>query len=140
MKDAPDLIVTMRGLSYITRAGFEFSGTDGLIVSDPAEFLSGGHRMDGVWALSGPDVLGLGYIDSLVRIFDLAPTALHMLGAPVPKYMDGQVLQQWLRTKTPILSSEAEAHSRVGVLQAETNSAEDEEKMLQRLRDLGYLE
>ncbi len=140
LKDAPDLIVTMRGLSYITRAGFEFSGTDGLIVSDPAEFLSGGHRMDGVWALSGPDVLGLGYIDSMVRIYDLAPTVLHLLGAPVPKYMDGQVLDRWLKTETPVVSSDAHEYPQMGVLQAESNSAEDEEKMLQRLRDLGYLE
>jgi predicted AlkP superfamily phosphohydrolase/phosphomutase len=140
MKDAPDLIVTMRGLSYITRAGFEFSGTEGLIVSEPAEFLSGGHRMDGVWALSGPDVLPSGHIDSLVRIYDLAPTALHLLGAPVPNYMDGHVVDQWLKSKAPIFTSESDEYSHVGVLQEERNSTEDEEKMLQRLRDLGYLE
>ena len=54
---------------------------------------NGSHRMHGIIIVAGPNIKKAKRIES-ARIYDVAPTILHMVGLPVPKDMDGVVLQE----------------------------------------------
>ncbi len=63
--------------------------------------LSGGHRMDGVFMARGPGMrrgLDLGRL----RIYDVAPTILHLYGLPVPGDMDGRVVEELFEPGSPL--------------------------------------
>jgi predicted AlkP superfamily phosphohydrolase/phosphomutase len=51
------------------------------------------HRLQGIFAILGPDVMKGTNIEG-AKIFDLAPTILHILGIPVPQDIDGRVLKE----------------------------------------------
>jgi predicted AlkP superfamily phosphohydrolase/phosphomutase len=110
---------------------------------------SGTHRDDGIFLAHGPAVKP-GTIVERARIIDLAPTLLHLMGVQVPGDMDGRVLEDILADDfaEPFLASEhqaAQAIVRKSVAVAATKtadiySAEDEEKITERLKALGYVE
>lgn len=56
---------------------------------------SGNHRMNGILLMKGP-ALRRGVKIEGAEIIDLAPTILHLLGLPIPSYMDGKVLKEAL--------------------------------------------
>jgi len=62
--------------------------------------LSGGHRWHGLFIACGPDIKSTGDSVEGLQIYDIAPTALHLLGLPVPKEMDGRVLTEILATES----------------------------------------
>ncbi len=134
---APDLFLVMRGLAYITQSGYEFGDQPGQVVAAATQAQTGSHRMEGVWMLAGPDVEPAGRVGEVV-ITDLAPTILHLLNCAVPENMDGKVLEEWLKTTTKVQRVESEANPAAET--AVTMSEEDEERMIQRLKELGYLE
>jgi hypothetical protein len=82
-----------------------------------------------------------------LNIEDVAPTALYLMGLPIPSDMDGRVLAEILEPATV-------AHQPLGVsgpmafwpeedaasFSEEVMSAEDEEVIRDRLRALGYFE
>ncbi|MEM3594466.1 MAG: alkaline phosphatase family protein, partial [Candidatus Jordarchaeaceae archaeon] len=51
------------------------------------------HKLHGVFLACGPDIKNCGRIGD-VKIYDLAPTILHMFNVPVPRDMDGRVLTE----------------------------------------------
>ena len=51
------------------------------------------HRLQGIFTILGPDVMKGANIEG-AKIYDLAPTILHILGIPVPEDMDGRVLKE----------------------------------------------
>ena len=57
---------------------------------------SGIHQKDGIFIGCGPDIKQGIEIDR-AKIYDIAPTILHMLGSPVPDDMDGRVLREIFR-------------------------------------------
>jgi predicted AlkP superfamily phosphohydrolase/phosphomutase len=99
---------------------------------------SGDHRPDGVLVASGPS-FDEGRIEES-HVTDIAPTLLHLHGAPVPASMDGRVLADLFPGSGP---SEAEIHRATEYGEAEGGNREwsdDEETELEdRLNDLGYL-
>jgi len=102
--------------------------------------LSGTHREQGIFAMRGPGVRR-GAVVPPVRIFDFAPTILHRLGLPVPDDMDGQVVAvalepDWLSTH-PVERAPLAASRRGG---STGYSEEQEALVVDRLRDLGYLD
>ena len=82
--EAPDMVVIMRELSYMTRSGFEFDNQQGRSLAHRINSKPGSHRMEGILFLAGPDIRSLGYIGNQHSLPDLAPTALHLLGSAVP--------------------------------------------------------
>jgi len=102
--------------------------------------LSGTHRAEGIFAMRGPGIR-CGAVTPPVRIFDFAPTILHRLGLPVPDDMDGQVVAialepDWLSTH-PVEGAPSTASRRGG---STGYSEEQEALVVDRLRDLGYLD
>ncbi|MFC1853372.1 hypothetical protein ACFL27_24510, partial [candidate division CSSED10-310 bacterium] len=71
-------------------------------------------------------------------VLDVAPTAMHMLGLPVPRGMKGQVLEQALEShyqhSKPVQYADLDIHRRVSEAQPIVN-----EKLVEKLRALGYI-
>ena len=60
---------------------------------------SGSHKRNGIFIACGPNIKqGIGLESA--RIYDVAPTILHMFGLPVPDDMDGRVLKEIFRERS----------------------------------------
>ncbi len=102
----------------------------------PYSRLEGTHRLDGVFVASGPNVVQGRTIRA--HIADLAPTILAGLGEPVPKDMDGRVLESIFRTKIHV---EYEPPRDRDVDEAAPALTERQmAEVARRLGDLGYLD
>jgi predicted AlkP superfamily phosphohydrolase/phosphomutase len=139
--NAPDLICV---LDDIYHGGGEL---DQLYFGHQSNELFGQHRwssqhsMDGIFLATGPEIVS-GKIISDAHIMDLAPTVLFMLGVPIPRHMDGKVLESIFRDD--YLSSTKKTYSEKifeGISGEEQElSDEDSELVRKRLRELGYIE
>ena len=102
--------------------------------------VSGDHRPEGILLLAGPAVRPGATLHG-AQIADLAPTLLYLLGVAVPEDLDGRVLTQALDPDLvaahPVRYRPQEtAPAPVG----QPLSPADEDLVLRRLRDLGYVE
>jgi len=103
---------------------------------------SGMHREQGLLIAAGPGVVA-GARVAHANIVDLAPTFLHWFGLDVPEDMDGRPLERLMgeefRCANPVRLSTAPGlgPSRGSPQHAFTDA--EEREILQRLRDLGYL-
>ena len=103
---------------------------------------SGSHRDNGIFVAHGSPIRG-GFDVEGARIIDLAPTILHLLDVPVPEDMDGRVLEEIFQDsylkKSPAWTT-SEVAGKAAPNQNGCYSAEDEEKISERLHSLGYVE
>jgi len=53
----------------------------------------GNHRINGIFIAYGPEIKK-GYKIKDVKIYDIAPTILHIFDAPIPKDIDGHILKE----------------------------------------------
>jgi predicted AlkP superfamily phosphohydrolase/phosphomutase len=98
---------------------------------------SGTHRMNGIFIAAGPQVSGKPVEGANLQ--DLAPTLLYLLEAPPDPGMDGRVLAEVF--KPEFISQAALAGGAVEVVpQTGDEDEEDVGAMMQRLKDLGYLD
>jgi predicted AlkP superfamily phosphohydrolase/phosphomutase len=135
---APDLFVLMRGLTYITRESYDWP-EDGKIFSRPLTGETGGHRISGMLIMHGASIRQ-GQVLGAASIVDIAPTILCLSGCAIPQDLDGNVLTGWLR---PEVREDLEILSTPPIPPSEMAlelSAADEDDLMQRLRDLGYVE
>jgi predicted AlkP superfamily phosphohydrolase/phosphomutase len=140
--NAPDLIVVMRDLAYITRHGHEFGYRPDKVFTNPLTRETGGHRLDGVLIASGPGLAQINREAPVASLMDIAPTTLHLLGCPTPEHMDGRVLSERLSSEwrsQPVAAYQDDdwAASRQ---QEEMLSTQEERELIDRLRSLGYVE
>jgi len=133
---APDLTLFMKKMTYMPHRVSEFVGSK---IVEPSTH-SGWHRMEGMLIMYGKDVRR-GYVLKDSSIMDLAPTILYLMGLRVPSDIDGKVLvdafiPSYVKTHpirleeiitTPI------AQERYAL------SKEEEQKIKERLKALGYL-
>ncbi len=103
-------------------------------------FRTGEHRTAGIFLAHGPAIRPGRRVDA--QIGDLAPTILHLAGAPVPADLDGRVLAEaldagWLAAHPVQMTETSTAASPA----AATNIYSDEEEALlaKHLAALGYL-
>lgn len=138
VEHAPDLIFMPRDPRHAGLGLVEFPSNQWLSSSPDR---SGHHRMDGIVFLKGPGIRP-GMEMKGASIMDIAPTTLALMGVPIPKDMDGHVLEDPLTPElkqTLAITYSDEVAAKQGSIPAPPISAEDEEVMRKRLRDLGYV-
>jgi predicted AlkP superfamily phosphohydrolase/phosphomutase len=135
--EAPDLLVSFED-------SFFGQGFGPMWVLEKEEgYATGGHRVDGIFLISGQNIKENQWIDP-ISIYDVAPTILHLAGIAIPYEMDGRVL-------SPVFEKGSNPASRDVVVAPPTPEPAreskdfekypgDDEKVLKRLRDIGYLE
>lgn len=108
-------------------------------VSD-VTLLTGNHDMNGIFLAKGQLVKQGASIHG-ATIMDLAPTILHVLGCKIPKDMDGKVItsifeEDFLKQHPVVFTEPAVAKKE----ERGEMSPEDQQKVLERLRSLGYID
>lgn len=102
---------------------------------------SGNHTPAGIFIVSGPSVRKGQRIHG-ARIIDVTPTILYLMGADIPQDVDGSVLVDAVERErlsvTPPTYAHAYAYGRKDEQTA--LSDEDDEKVKEKLRGLGYLD
>lgn len=142
---APDLTVIMRDLQYITRQGYEYVKNVESLFTPPHTFESGSHRELGVLIAAGPSFAARGRMTSIPSLMDIAPTVLYLHGVPVPSFMDGTVLKEWLAAEKRTCDV-MYTHTPPKIVSGSINElgireqAGDDEALLEHLRRLGYIE
>lgn len=135
----PDLVVVMRGMSYITRQGYEFSAGAKSFFSPPNTHESGSHRIDGMFFVAGPSFRASGRLRQF-SILDLAPTIMYLMGFSVAQNMDGSLLLETIKEKERTLKDLSYVYDSQTSDSGLGQLNEDEEKELtERLKNLGYL-
>jgi predicted AlkP superfamily phosphohydrolase/phosphomutase len=133
----PDLVLHTDRAKYVSFGHADF-GSNGII--EPSTGQTGHHHMEGVIGLRGPGVRPGARLEG-ASLLDPAPTILHYLGLPVPEYMDGRVLAEAFTEEfnaaNPITHSQAGPGDGTGSDSLYT--AAEEELVMQKLRDLGYV-
>jgi predicted AlkP superfamily phosphohydrolase/phosphomutase len=137
---APDLTLVMRGLAYNTKPGYEFSTEPGKVIDRPITFETGSHRPEGMLIMAGPGVIPSQDARIGARLIDVTPTVLHLMGCPLPAEMDGQVLESWLTGDVSPTRLPPEPPSAGPEPSTSDWSEEEEQEMIRRLKNLGYLE
>jgi predicted AlkP superfamily phosphohydrolase/phosphomutase len=105
------------------------------------------HRMEGIFMAQGPGILAQPAPLANLRIEDIAPTVLYLMGLPIPSDMDGRVLIEILE-RTSLKNRPVSYEEPMGFWPREDEavfsdavmSADDEEMIRGRLRSLGYFE
>lgn len=139
--EAPDIVVMMRDLSYITRHGYEFGEAPDEVFSPPHQWQSASHRLNGLWIAAGPGIAGLGREQAAASIMDVLPTLLHVMNLEVPDGLDGRIAEEWLddeaRGRPVRLTEGGPREGKAPGIRDFTK--EEEAEVTQRLKDLGYL-
>jgi predicted AlkP superfamily phosphohydrolase/phosphomutase len=140
---SPDIIVSMKP-DYLCdhRLGHYSSIVTGVQLPD-----GGSHHPEGIFVANGPDVKASSEPLSGVKIEDVAPTVLYLMGLPIPSDMDGRVLTEIVAPGClecrPINAGEPLGRwpsEEAAVFGDEIVSGEDEEEIRERLRGLGYVD
>jgi len=146
---APDLIVHLADYSY-TFDWYLPAAANGARRSPPViDALSGRyavncgyHRRKGVIIAHGPSFQSGVQIEQ-ADIQDVIPTALYLLGLPIPADMDGRVLTEALTAKAlarkPVVHQGGDALSAEAAPSRQPYSEEEAQAVADRLRQLGYL-
>lgn len=131
--NGPDLHLVLDDYNMIACPLF---ATEGRVITHQIRGDSGCHRREGIFIAQGLDIRP-GVALPEADILDLAPTILHLLGEPVPRVMDGRVLNEIFRSERPITYADegdkTEAQAEVAFSDEEADQVEE------RLRSLGYL-
>lgn len=143
---APDLILSWwDGTGFTARPSYPRTSREDPVLLHVSDFHAGFdwggiHAMEGVILLYGKNIKKGKAIEG-ANIVDIAPTALHLLGLAVPNDMDGRVLVEAIEEDAlalnPVMVERAVQGERTET--ESPYSKEDEEKIRQRLKDLGYL-
>jgi predicted AlkP superfamily phosphohydrolase/phosphomutase len=104
---------------------------------------AGHHHPVGVFAATGPGIRR-GAESAELSILDIAPLALYSLGLPVPEDMQGKVPndihERAAIASRPVLKAASVNGAAAPGVAPAALSAEDEQVILESLRDLGYIE
>lgn len=138
LEQAPDILFLPRRLEYFGFGEYEFGSHR--VIERMKRGISGTHRMDGVFLAYGAAIEPGVTVDD-ARIIDLAPSILHLMGLPVPAYMDGRVLAEicasGFRSAPVPEQSLAWHHSDNGAAGGLTEA--EKQILAERLRNLGYV-
>ena len=93
----------------------------------------------GIFLAYGPDIR-VGKEVKTLKIVDLAPTILHLMGVPIPNDVDGRVLREIFRERSKASERTMQYQDAFEEKKRELRVSEEEEREIKdRLRSLGYL-
>ena len=130
---APDLMVTELNPGY----ELNFNQRVTAEIFERSNWRCGTHDPEGLLVAYGPHIAPGKRLSHAV-LEDLCPTALFLLGEPIPQDIDGTVLKEIFsgpESNLAVETSEPEAHT-----PAEALTAEEQELVFERLKALGYFE
>lgn len=141
VEQAPDIIVTSDTYWPNGLAGVgPFSNLYGSKIED-SPFINGMHAMNGIFMAKGPNIRSKHALND-ANLIDLAPTILYSMGLPIPNDIDGKVLfdifsDHFLAEYPPTyVEADADFDSE---MERYMWSLDEEEALIARLQDLGYL-
>ena len=84
--NVPDLVI-------LPKKGYSlaFNVTENIIENPHLKIAD--HAINGIFLAYGPDITNGSYVEG-AKIYDIAPTILHMFGLPIPSDLDGRVLKR----------------------------------------------
>jgi predicted AlkP superfamily phosphohydrolase/phosphomutase len=138
---APDLIIVWHDYGYWGRARYDQYELELFDANFSWDFstlpVSGTHRPNGILIASGPGVRA-NVETGEAKLIDLAPTMLAFLGQPIPKGLDGRVLEELFLPEFLDVSfiDEDDDNSQDAEF---AYSSEEEAEVKRHLEDLGYL-
>lgn len=137
-KKGPDLNLILDDMGCITHITLDAVGEK--VIGPPADYESGTHRLHGMLIMWGPAIRE-GIDLEPADMVDVAPTAMYLMDEPVPDDVDGRLLTEAL--KPELIAKRDLQNTRVPEISGESSATgwtiEEEEKISQHLRDLGYL-
>jgi predicted AlkP superfamily phosphohydrolase/phosphomutase len=129
MDVAPDLLLVPAPYYSLTHA-------KGMV--EPADWLSGDHRIEGVIVATGPEVTP-GPLTEEARLIDLGPTAMAALGVPSGVPRDGHVLSSLVGPGLELTVDES-SDGPAGAVDDTGLTSDEEGEIEDHLRGLGYVE
>ena len=147
MSKAADLIVQWSDAGY--HSVQRFGKAEDSVFGEQLKFhltnmrFTGYHRMEGIFAIEGKNIKHKA-LTKEARIIDIAPTVLYLMGMPVPRDMDGRVLEEVFipayLAKNPVQFEEVS--EQVGDTSGNFGGYKLDEtnKIAERLRNLGYID
>ncbi len=136
LDNTPDLLLLPADFKYLAFGESEFASNK---LVGPTLGHTGHHRLEGVGAVIGPNVQ-VGAQIKEASLIDLAPTILYTLGLPIPPDMDGRVLTEAFTAE--FVNRTTLKYDTTNAVRSDfggTYSDEEEEAVMQRLADLGYV-
>ena len=97
---------------------------------------SGCHRQYGIFIAMGKDIKKNHQVQN-AGITDIIPTVLYLFDKQIPTYMDGKVLTDMLLTESKEIEYQAIRTNRTDT--THDVSSEEETKIRERLKGLGYM-
>jgi predicted AlkP superfamily phosphohydrolase/phosphomutase len=100
---APDIMFCINNF----QCNIQTSTLKGKLFSEklPNNYHSGDHRMEGILIAFGPDMNQSEGLKKF-KIYDIAPTILHMFDIPIPKDLDGKVLKEIFKADSEFAQKE----------------------------------
>ncbi len=136
LDNTPDMLLLPADFKYVAFGESEFASNK---IVGPTLGHTGHHRLEGIGAIAGPNVQRGAQLEN-ASLIDLAPTILYALGLPIPPDMDGRVLTEAF---TPdFVNQTALQYATKDAVRTDfgdTYSDEEQEQVIQRLADLGYV-
>lgn len=136
LDNTPDLLLLPADFKYVAFGESEFASNK---IVGPTLGHTGHHRLEGIGAVIGPHVQ-VGAQLQKASLVDLAPTILYALGLPIPPDMDGRVLTEAFTPE--FVNQNALQYGTEDAVRTDfggTYSDDEEEQVIQRLADLGYV-
>jgi predicted AlkP superfamily phosphohydrolase/phosphomutase len=139
LSSLPELIIIPEeGYRFV---GFPRDGGTEELWDLSRERVPGWHRLNGIFIANGPEIATGKKIDN-ARIYDIVPTILHIFRVPQPRDLDGVVLKEIFKENSELINKQVE-YEPLGRFDEETEnkfySEEEEKKVLERLKELGYI-
>jgi predicted AlkP superfamily phosphohydrolase/phosphomutase len=128
--EAPDLVLQFND-------GYAYSNRMGQVLFD-WPFCQGVHSTHGIIAARGPSFRPAARVEP-VSIMDVAPTVYALLGVPAPEGVDGRPLEAML-TEAPLPVAAEPVAVTERRSEPDAYSDEEEERVRERLRGLGYID
>jgi predicted AlkP superfamily phosphohydrolase/phosphomutase len=135
LRDAPEILVIPQKLESMAVGVSEFVSLKSM---EPSFAFTGGHRLEGIFMGIGKGIKK-GTVLEGARIIDLAPTILYALGVPIPKGMDGRVLEDIFEKDILKEHKKIYTEDEYPKHEEENKSQRYQEEIRKRLKGLGYV-